>query len=302
MFDSAIASESPDWSSPQAWLAVRLAIEFVLDVSKISRGEGDLLDPLIMTAALEANHAALRSDPALGRTYADVSSTLPDRLRRPVSVNALAKSLRLPSESVRRRVNAWVAAGVCVRTPTGFYVSETFVTSPGYIRVHSARVDRLAAFERDLVRAGLLEADAGTRPLSEVSRAVDRVLADYMLRICEELIKLADGPVDGFVLLGLSAENAAVFSGARAAPDIAALSAFMEPCSAAALAARLEMPETTIRRRLTALEERGLARRDARGWRVAAPAPLQPQARKAAAECLTNLRRLFIRVREVARA
>ena len=115
--------------SAQARGAARLSIEFVLDVARISRGPGDLLDPLILTAILEANQAAVRRDPQLTRLYGDAQSALPDDLRRPISINALAKSLRLPFETVRRRLQTFVDAGLCVRTAARVLPRCTFPAS-----------------------------------------------------------------------------------------------------------------------------------------------------------------------------
>src|SRR5438128_968507 len=90
--------------TPVAAQAAWLSVHFILDVANISRGGGDLIDPLIATAILDANQAALHGDPALQRLYGDEASALPDEHRRPISVMALSESLRLPFETARRRV------------------------------------------------------------------------------------------------------------------------------------------------------------------------------------------------------
>jgi len=153
----------PAWRAPRVREIARLSLDFVLDVARISRGAGDLLDPLLMTAILDANQAPIHRDPELARRYGDAGTALPNAHRRPISVNALAKSLRLPFETVRRRVGGWVAAGVCVRTPAGVYVPAEAVTSPAYHATQAARVERLAALHTELARAGFTVQPAPTR-------------------------------------------------------------------------------------------------------------------------------------------
>src|SRR5207342_3648220 len=80
-------------------------------------GPGDLLDTLVSLALIQANvghidnhgpdaPAGLRSDGAV-----------PDDLRRPVSVLALADALGLPYETTRRRIAGLAEAGLCTRVP-----------------------------------------------------------------------------------------------------------------------------------------------------------------------------------------
>jgi DNA-binding transcriptional ArsR family regulator len=176
------------------------------------------------------------------------------------------------------------------------------VTSPAYLAIQAARVERLVGFQRDLVAGGVVDAPAlETGSLLALTRAADRLLAEYMLRTCERLIDLADGPIDAFFLLGLAAQNAAGFSPALAAPMGGDLASAAQPCSVGALAARLAMPQSTVRRRLTALAERGLAEHGMRGWIVSTPPDLQVLAAQLAAESFKNLRRLVHRLDELVR-
>jgi DNA-binding Lrp family transcriptional regulator len=282
------AAEGPVWTAPRVREIARLSLDFVLDVSRISRGAGDLLDPLLLTAILDANQAALHRDPELARRYGDAGAALPNEHRRPISVNALAKSLRLPFESVRRRVGGWVAAGVCVRTPAGVYVPAEVVTSPAYTQTQAARVARLAAFHAELVRAGFITpARADPAPQWAV-RAADRALAQYMLRTCDELIALTASPVTGFVLLGLGAAGIDPGRARR------------RPQPVAAISPRVGMPAETVRRHLLALERLGLARHAGKaGWTSAAAPDTWPRLARLAERNEANLRRLFERLAEL---
>lgn len=119
--------QEPSGSSvlaPAAWRLARLSVLFVFDVTRISRGEGDLLEPLLLTAILQANQSALPSRPDLQLLYGTGTWALPDEHRRPISVSALAQSLGLPFETVRRRTQALARRGLCVAAPAGLYVPQ----------------------------------------------------------------------------------------------------------------------------------------------------------------------------------
>lgn len=290
-----------DWRSPAALLALRLSIAFVLEVSQISRGEREILDPLILTAMLEANQATIRHDPQLASRYGKAGAALPDDLRRPISISALAKSLRLPFENVRRRVRGFVDAGICVQTAEGVYVCQAMVLSAPYRAIQAARIERLRLFQGELAAAGLLRATTPQADLFRLPRAADRALAEYMLRTCDRLIALADGPVNGFVLLGLCALN-----GERApalqpvALEEIAMLARARP--ATAIARRIGAPGETVRRHLWSLQALGLAERRETGW-LFAPAPGRAEELALlVAENARDLRRLFARLGELAAA
>jgi DNA-binding Lrp family transcriptional regulator len=278
------------WDSQRGRDIASLSLRFVLDVTTISRGPGDLLDPLLVTAILDANQAAIHRDPDLARLYDDAQTALPDDLRRPISINALAKSLRLPFETVRRRVGAWTEAGLCVRVPGGVYVPQAVVTSPAYLAVQTARVERLRRFHADLVRMGFIPPSMTDGPRTGV-RAADRALAQYMLRICDHLIELTGDASNAFVLLGLfvlstRAETAELQRVKRSAP-------------VSAVCEEVRMAPETVRRRLLALQARGLAARRPRGWVVLADERTWPQLRRMFADNEANLRRLFDRLSEL---
>ncbi|HEV2531737.1 helix-turn-helix domain-containing protein [Phenylobacterium sp.] len=283
--------------SPVAWQAAWLSLHFVLDVATISRGGGDLLDPLLVTTILDANQAVLHSDLELQRRYGDHGSALPDELRRPISVHALSVSLRLPYETVRRRVRRLADQGVCRLGPHGVVVPQAIATSAPYVAVQALRVARLAQFETDLAAAGVLT--PGHSALDEGASAVrasDRALGRYMLRTCEALIALSGSAMAGFLLLGLCATNLARLPRGAAAPWPGAFAALARPATASELARRLHMPAETVRRNLFALAEAGFAERSGRGWIAAAPAVAQSRVGRLAADNQIALRALFARL------
>lgn len=281
------------------WRVTLASMAFVLDAAKLSRMGGDLLEPLVFAAVVQANQSALRADPELDRRYAASGETLPDALRRPIAVHAVAQSLQLPFETVRRRVMSLQARGFCVLTPTGVYVPAAAIASPLHADIQAARLRRLSRFRDELAGAGFLtpgEAPPHALP-PEHARVANRFLSQYMLRAAQHLIALTGGVMEGFALLGLCCENA----GHLLAPDEAAqdLRAEARPCSGLGLARRLEIPRENARRHLRRLQAAGFAQGARREWFAALPPGSKDRVAVMAAENAADLHRLFGRLSEV---
>lgn len=273
-----------------AWGAPRLAAAFVVDVANLSRQGGDILEPLVFAAIVQANQALLARDPQVRARYGDTGETLPDELRRPISIRAVAESLQLSYETTRRRVLRMAEGGICRVTPAGAVVPQAVIASEPHAAIQRARMGRLLRFHDDLAEAGFFAAgEALERPPPQaLVRTVNRALSQYMLRTSERVIAICGGAADGFVLLGLAAAN-----GEPQGPEA-------QPCAALALSARLGLPGETVRRRLVALQARGLARRRKRGWLVAARTRDHARLLSQVEEHEADLRRLFARLRELA--
>lgn len=274
-----------------------LALVFVVDVANLSRDGGDLLEALVSAAIIQANQAALRHEPSVRQAYGDSGEALPDELRRPISVNAIAQSLRLPFETVRRKVKRLIAADSCVATTQGVYVPQAVIVGARHAAVQSARLARLNRLHDELVRAGVLTAgEALPGPLPDaLKRTANRALSEYMLRTSDRVAGLAGGVQEGFVLLGLCVSNARSLIEAVSAGGGGEL----RPASASSIAARLGLPPETVRRRLVALQASGLARRERGGWMAAAPPAAHAAIAQLLAEQETDLRRLFVRLKEL---
>lgn len=277
----------------------QLSVLFLFDVARISRGEGDLLEPVILTAILQANQAALLSDPELQLRYDDAAWALPDTDRRPISVNAIAQSLGLPFETVRRRVKALEARGLCASTAAGVYVPQAAVTSADYVRVQADRAGRLAALHGELAAADMLAHAPGLEGFIAGSiRAADRLLANYMLRACGSLLELTGSAMESMVLVALTAANIRDVQTARL-NDWGAFGAVAAPCNASRLAEGLGMPNETVRRHLHRLEASGFCRRAPSGWTAAIPADREALLGRLLNENAQNLRRLFAGLAEL---
>lgn len=116
---------------PFAELIGRLTSEFIGDVfsSAARLQNGSWESGAIALAVSQYNSGHVAADPDLHTQYASVH--LDDHERRPISVAALARSLQLPRESVRRYTLQLVERGVLVRAgKDGLIVPKHYIMRP----------------------------------------------------------------------------------------------------------------------------------------------------------------------------
>src|SRR5262245_29595141 len=113
-------------------VAGRLAIGFALDMTRMGAFGRDMVDALLLVAISQANVAQISRSPELQRKYATLDATPPDELRRPVSVSAIANSLRIPFETARRRIANLTELGAVKAAPRGVIVPASVLDSPFY--------------------------------------------------------------------------------------------------------------------------------------------------------------------------
>src|SRR6185436_6308089 len=113
-------------------VAGRLANGFALDLVKLGGFGRDVIDGLLMAAISQANVAQITRSPELQRTYATLDQPPPDELRRPVSISAIANSLRIPFETARRRITALSELGIVKTVPKGVIIPTGPLNSPFY--------------------------------------------------------------------------------------------------------------------------------------------------------------------------
>lgn len=164
----------------------------------------------------------------------------------------------------------------------------------------TARAARLALLCDDLIAERLQAPAPGLAGvLAEAPRAADRVLADYMLRVCEGLLGLTGSAMDGVVLLALCAANIAGLEVERVA-GWDRYGALVAPCSATALAQALGMPGETVRRHLHRLSAAGFARHAAKGWIAEAPPDKRAELGRLVEANAQNLRRMLASLTDLA--
>lgn len=300
------AISAADEQTGRLRLTSRLTAAYLLDTIAIVRGEGHLLDTLLASAIIQANVAEIVQHADLQLAFAESDALPPDDMRRPVSVNALASSLNVPFETVRRRVAGLVRDGYCVAVEGGVIVPSAVLIRPKYYADAFRGYERLRAFYYQLRDLDLLQdlpspsvdLAAGAFPV----RAVARLVGAYVLRIVEMLGKagiLAEGDlVDALILLEAfrtNVEHLAQDLGSRVAfgPGNVVSDSQRRPVSVAALAKRLGMPQETVRRRVSALVARGACRRVGGGVIVPSELLAHPFLRRSLSGNAANLQRLF---------
>lgn len=251
-----------------------LSLAFLLDQTATGIGEVKPRDALLVLAINQANIAPLTRRPDARARYGALELPAPDAERRPVSISAIASSLGLPFETVRRRVRFLQQAGVCVITEAGVIVPEAFLSSSGYLAALRDGHEHLLRFYRGLRSDDLLEdlPPSNYSPSDGIPmRAAARLISDYVLRVADQLMRLAGDLMNALVLLG-------VVRGAS---------------SMASLAQRLQMPHETIRRHAAELVERGQCVRRGRSLLVTEEMLARPAWVSLFRENAMNVQRLF---------
>ena len=230
---------------------------FLLDQVTAGMAGMDTRDALLIMAINQANIGPLTRDPEARSRYGALESPAPDEERRPAPLSAIASSLRLPYETVRRRARRLELEGACVLTPHGAVVPESFLASPAYLTSVVAAHARLQRFYREVRAAGLMRPLPASRFAPEPTvpiRASLRLIADYLLRTGDAVMGLAGDLICGLAFLG-------ILSNGESLPA--------PPSSTSALARRLAIPHETVRRHCAELVANGWCVRAGRGFAVA---------------------------------
>lgn len=138
-------------------LALRLSTEYMLrsiDLMTKVVG-GDLVKGLIFIAIVQANTQHILSDEQMSQAYSEASDTVPDDVRRPVSVHALSVSLGIPYETTRRYVNKLLADGFCVRARRGLVVPASVLRQDEMLAALKRNYSNLQRLVSGLRRSGV---------------------------------------------------------------------------------------------------------------------------------------------------
>jgi len=269
----------------------RLAAPCIIDALMVGRRDRDFHDALILLAVVQANVAPLMREGEAQRAYANPDAPPPDELRRSVSMNAIAQSLRLPYETVRRRLLRLAAADACEITPHGVIVPTRELASPEHTAALFAvweQIRRLYYRLRDLGVLDALMQPQAREPAQRQPplRAVIRIASDDMLRAVDNVGGQFEGLISGLVWFTVMSANREHLEGLEepSAP---------RPASASAIARRLAAPIETVRRHANELIVAELCKRT-RGGLVVPPEVLaRPQAQRTMQTNFTDLQRMF---------
>ena len=269
-------------------------------------GSGDALSAVLVLSIIEANLRHLVRDPVLALRHAALETPPPDEIRRPISVRALAASLRMPYDTARRRIAELEARGQCVRRSGGVYVPAQALQTP----------ENLAALREAFVSAADLHAalrtaapefdpTGGVRPIpglvapASPERLAARFAGEYQLRYAERLAVMAGDLGRGLILMAIMQANAEPLladpelarrhsSAASPPPDD-----LLAPVPVLAVSTELGLPFETTRRHVNRLIRSRIVRR-VRGGVIAPHGFLDHEAsRQALAAHLADLQRSY---------
>ena len=274
-----MAHEAPNTSIR---VAARLANGFALDLVKLGGFGRDVVDGLLLGAISQANVAQITRSPELQRLYATLDHPPPDELRRPVSVSAIANSLRMPFETVRRRVTALADVGVVKAMPRGVIIPTAPLNSPFYrlgaeahydlVRKFYARLRALGLFDQ-LPRASGPPVDPENPPI----RLVVRLSTDYVLRLAEPISLHIGSLVTGLVLMDMIHANTEDLEDTEGGDDEGGWSPagfvpddLRRGVRPSALSERLGIPNETVRRHIQRLLDDDLCEQTGDGFVVPA--------------------------------
>jgi hypothetical protein len=281
-------------------VAGRLANAFTLDLVKLGDHRRDVADALLRAAIVHSNLAHLIRDPVFQRRFATVDQDPPDAMRRPATINAIATSLRLPFETVRRRVLGLVETGVCALSSGGVIVPQAASSSPPYRAALAAQHGKLEGLYRRLRAIGALAPPPAVEPWAgdPPVRLAGRLVVEYVLRFTDPVLKQIRDPVTSLTLLEIILANTEDLPDGEGGGDGTDVAAFVPdsrraPVTVTALEARLGVAHETLRRHVGRLREIGLCRAVEGGYIVPAEALARPEVLRFAVHNYANLVRMF---------
>jgi DNA-binding Lrp family transcriptional regulator len=299
----------PEAPIPILRVALRAANGFALELLRIQRGERDFTDAIILATLVQSNSAPVSGDPELQRRYAAFAAPVPEEMRRAISINAMAASLGLPFETVRRRTKRLIADGLCEATPQGVRLSNALLASDAHARGLQATYAAAQGLYERLLRTDCVRlmdlpprapAPSGDTP---PVRIVWRASADYFLRMMEILLPAFPSITRAFVVLEVTRANLEdVPDGLRGdesyEPQALLPDEYRKPVRASVVAASLGLPHETVRRTLTTLVEEGRCLRVRGGFVVPAEVLARPRVVMALGANFRNLGRMFAELAE----
>ncbi len=242
----------------------------------VAAQDNDLIAALIFTALWIGNVRHITHSAANTR-FGSMDDLPPDAMRRPVSVQTLANTLRIPYETVRRYVQAMIKAGHCVRVgKRGLIVPAAVHNQPHRRRALQEGLQSLLRFLGDLKQVGFefapyrrtLTSTVPLAPSGEMppnGRALLRVGMELVMRGVDTMGRLHGGDfLSGMIYTAIwtanirhitcSGDNLKYGGINQLPPD-----ELRRPVTVNAIAGALRLPYETTRRYVSALVRDGSA-------------------------------------------
>jgi DNA-binding transcriptional ArsR family regulator len=286
-----------------AWLCVRMQLAYV-GITRSLVG-GDLISSLLLPAIVDANVGHLDADPDISRRHQALDAAYPDELRRPANALSIAQFLEIPRETARAKLTAMVANGVLHRTPAGYILPTATLISDRFLPAIPRYLDALDDFVRGLglIRAFGLKPDSRlAHPVWPVAWAAMRLSTAHVLRETAYTRELTSGMglTACYVLLTVCHSAGGQLRLPSQMPArggaLSVLGPTFGPVRGSVAAARLGLPEETVRRHLRQLVEAGYLCRGPRGYDVVHDANSVPVWRMFQKRAQANARQLVWRL------
>ncbi|MEI6441089.1 MAG: hypothetical protein WCO83_12865 [Alphaproteobacteria bacterium] len=250
--------------------AAHLSMNYFLDTTdRVSRWLGrDVMDSMVFLAMIAENYRGHEF------TGSDAFGTEPESST-PVTITALARTLGMPYETVRRHALALRAAGFC-RKQKGGYLVPAHVTDrldlDDLLSEITVGTQRLL---EDLAQVGAPLPAATSQTVNEMSRQSARMAIRFYVDGLGDLCRSLNMDVlRATILLNIVRRNHSAFeAGLGHDMDARALAQwFTDPLRQAVstycVAKTLRLPYETVRRHCRALQDQGAVETDAKGGLV----------------------------------
>lgn len=139
--------------------AERHSFDFVLRLMQTIAANhgGDFVRAIIVMTIMQANVQHLARDPTKADGGGNGDGAVSDDRMRPISALAIANSLGVPRETVRRHIHRLMEAGVCRRVTGGYIIPESVLARPEQQSQLNETFQHLRTFVSALRRADVLE-------------------------------------------------------------------------------------------------------------------------------------------------
>lgn len=284
-----------------AWRIAPATASFILGIEADSRNTRDLVDGLLFAAIQAANVATITSSPELQLAYATVPAAPPDELRRPVSISAIANSLRMPFETARRRVQAMARVGALEVTSKGVRVSHAVLGQGQFLKNVVLRHELLRGFYLETKALGVLPPENSAPPPvwdGPPLRLTNRLIWEYVLRVADDLGATVGDASNGLILMAMIRQNVEGMTATELAAWAREPRAVARPVRNRRLAELLNFSGETMRRYVIALESQGLCVRGPLGLVAVASPQVRTTLDRMVLDNLANVLRLFARLRQ----
>jgi hypothetical protein len=296
-------------ASPEApsRIIVRASSDFVLrGVPESVRCFGGIRRATILCAIVAANVQHVTRSAELAWRYARLCEILPDCERRPVNMNSLAASLTIPWETARRHIHALIDDGLCVKIDGGVIVPVAVLTSPRVMPFNAALKDSFWRMIKALRAIGFDFAEVAARtdfesflivapgvhpPGQSPERLVSRVVMEFYLQTIVGASRPFGGDwipttIFGAIMaingepISRDPESAWLYAHADSPPP----DQVRRPASIRETAARLGLPQETVRRQVLSLMSQDRVERTPKGYLASMGYMQSPAARDSAVE------------------